>query len=167
MEKELQLLYNRLKKIEERNFDLNSWKVGTIAVLDTVLGPENHKRKLIESIDYQNNSWSLRDTTGDVDSVKRICADILETIIQEVEVFGVDRKIDEKKDNSPIKNQDIISLSIKHELSQKQFDELMELLNSEGISASDIVDKFKRFGYEIAPRIIARILMNDEVKKTM
>ncbi len=58
MEKELQLLHGRLKKIEERNFDLNSWKKGTVAVIDSILGPDNLKRRLIEEIEFQNNSCS-------------------------------------------------------------------------------------------------------------
>jgi hypothetical protein len=125
MEKEIQLLHARLQKLEERTFDLNSWKQGTIAVLDSILGPDNLKRKLIEDIDFQMSSWSLRDTTGDVDSVKKTCADVLETIILEIETFGLAEKISLEKGDGLIEGSKLIEYALKKELSQSQLNELM------------------------------------------
>ncbi len=167
MEKELQLLHSRLQKIEERNFDLNNWKKGTIAVLDSILGQDNLKRKLIEDIDFQNNSWSLRDTTGDVDSVKKTCADVLETIILELETLGMAEKIVPDSKPEVSKGAEIIKEALSQELSQSQLDDVLKVLHDENVSADMLVDKFKRLGYEVAPRILAKLLLNSEVKKSL
>ncbi len=167
MEKELLLLHSRLKKIDERGFDLNSWKAGTIAVLDSILGPENHKRKLIEDIDFQNNSWSLRDTTGDVDSVKRICADIMETIIMEIEALGIREQDLSAEKKETINESKVISDALHNELSQSQLEDLVNLLKSDNVKKIDIVDKLKRYGYEVAPKIMASILLTPELKKVL
>ena len=165
MEKELQLLYSRLRKVEERNFDLHSWKQGTIAVLDSILGPGNLKRKLIEDVDFQNNSWSLRDTTGDVDSIKKTCADVLETIIMEIETFGLAEKDISVKKEPKSGEVSVIEDAIRKELSQSQLDELVELLKKKDVTFVDVMDKIKRYGYEVAPRILASLVMRPEFKK--
>ncbi|TLX74075.1 hypothetical protein E9993_13330 [Labilibacter sediminis] len=165
MEKELQLLHQRLHKIEERGFDLISWKAGTIAVLDSILGPDNLKRKLIEEIDFQNSSWSLRDTTGDVDSVKKICADIMETIIMEVETLGIAEKIVPDHKEEVGENFKMIEDAIRKELSQSQMDELLDLLRNEDVNHTNVMDKIKRFGYEVGPKIVASIILNPNFKK--
>lgn len=167
MEKELQLLYSRLRKVEERNFDLHSWKQGTIAVLDTILGPGNLKRKLIEDVDFQNNSWSLRDTTGDVDSIKKTCADVLETIIMEIETFGLAEKDISVKKEPKSGEVSVIEDAIRKELSQSQLDELVELLKKKDVAFVDVMDKIKRYGYEVAPRILASLVMRPEFKKNV
>lgn len=167
MEKELQLLYSRLRKVEERNFDLHSWKQGTIAVLDSILGPGNMKRKLIEDVDFQNNSWSLRDTTGDVDSIKKTCADVLETIIMEIETFGLAEKNISVKKEVKSGEVSLIEDAIRKELSQSQLDELDELLKKKDVAFVDVVDKIKRYGYEVAPRILASLVMRPEFKKNV
>ncbi|WP_066628446.1 hypothetical protein [Labilibacter marinus] len=168
MEKSLALLHHRLKKIDERKFDLNSWKKGTIAVLDSILGEGNLKRKQIEEIEFENNSWSLRDTTGDVESIKKACADVLETIILEIETFGLAEpieKLDKKEKTSSTSKP--IEKAIRKELSQSQLDELMTLVKQKDVDFNEVVDKFKRFGYEVAPRILANIILNKEVKKSL
>ncbi len=167
MEKGLQLLHGRLKKIEERNFDLNSWKKGTIAVIDSILGPDNLKRHLIEDIEFQNNSWSLRDSTGDVDTVKKTCADILETIIDDIETFGLAETISLKKESKSVEINALMKEAILKELSQSQYDELVELLKKEDTSTTDVVDRFKRLGYEVAPKIIANVLLSEDFLKAI
>ncbi len=164
MEKELLLLYSRLRKVEERNFDLHSWKQGTIAVLDSILGPGNLKRKLIEDVDFKNNSWSLRDTTGDVDSIKKTCADVLETIIMEIETFGLAEKDISVKKEVKSDDSSVIENAIRKELSQSQLDELVELLKKKDVAFVDVVDKIKRYGYEVAPRILASLVLRPEFK---
>ncbi len=166
MEKELQLLHSRLRKLDERSFDLNSWKQGTIAVIDSILGPDNLKRKLIGDIDFQNNSWSLRDSTGDVDSVKKTCADVLETIILEIETFGLAENVIPDKTKTTINSIELVEDAIKKELSQSQFDELLNLLKDKTVSETQIVDKIKRYGYEVAPKILASILLSDKYLKS-
>ncbi|SMO76567.1 hypothetical protein SAMN06265379_10724 [Saccharicrinis carchari] len=167
MEKELELLYSRLRKVEERNFDLHSWKQGTIAVLDSILGPGNMKTKLIEEVDFHNSSWSLRDTTGDVDSIKKTCADVLQTIIMEIETFGLAEKDISEKKKERNKEHSIIEEAIRKELSQSQLDELIELIKNKEVTFVDVVDKLKRYGYEVAPRILASLLLLPEFKNSV
>ncbi len=167
MEKELQLLYSRLHKLDERGFDLNSWKQGTVAVINSILGPGNHKVKLIEGIDFQNNSWSLRDTTGDVDSVKKTCADVLETIILEIETLGLAEKTVPLEKSKNVDSVKLVEEALKKELSQSELNDLMALLQKAEVGSSDVVDKFKRFGYEVAPKVLASILLSPEFKKSI
>ncbi len=85
-EKYISLLNEQLKKLDSSSFDLSAWKKSTTLILSSLFGPNNVRTKAIESIEYEFNSWSLRDETGSKDPVKLICRETLQVIINEIEL---------------------------------------------------------------------------------
>ena len=85
-EKYISLLNEQIKKLDSSSFDLTAWKKSTALILSSLFGPNNVRTKAIESIDYEFNSWSLRDETGSKDPVKLICRETLQAIINEIEL---------------------------------------------------------------------------------
>ena len=111
------------------------------------------------------SSWSLRDSTGDVDSVKKTCADVLETIIMEIETFGLAEIVIPDKSDSKNDGMQLVEQALRKELSQSQLSDLLDLLKQKDVSFVDVVDKLKRFGYEVAPKILASIILDPKFAK--
>jgi len=82
----LTLLKQQLLQIDERNFDLSSWKKATALLLTSCFGPHSAQVAAIEKIDYAYSSWALRDESGTNDPVKTDCKSTLATIIKEYEI---------------------------------------------------------------------------------
>lgn len=80
------LLKEQLQKVDERTFDLSSWKKATCLVLESYLGMHAPQIKAIEKIDYAYSSWALRDESGVSDPVKTDCKSTLSMIIREMEM---------------------------------------------------------------------------------
>ncbi len=85
-EKYIALLKNQLDKLNSTAFDLAAWKKSTILILSSAFGSGNVRTKAIESIEYEYNSWSLRDESGTKDPIKIICKETLLAIIDEIEL---------------------------------------------------------------------------------
>ncbi len=81
---EIALLNERLKKLEERNFDWAAWKRGTLLVLEKIFGKESIYVSELTRTDYEYSSWSLRDTSGSGDPVKASCRELLQICITDV-----------------------------------------------------------------------------------
>ena len=84
--KYLALLNEQLDKLNSTAFDLAAWKKSTMLILSSVFGSDNVRTKAIESIEYEYNSWSLRDESGTKDPIKIICRETLQAIINEIEL---------------------------------------------------------------------------------
>jgi len=89
----------------------------------------------------------------------------METIIMEIETFGLAERFVIEDKNCEKENFRIVDDAIRKELSQSQLDELIVLIKKPDVSHTEIVDKFKRFGYEVAPKIIASIVLESDFKK--
>ena len=63
-EKEIQLLEQQIEKLDTKDFDLQAWKKYTIVILARIFGNKNEKIRLVEKLDYEFSSWSLRDASG-------------------------------------------------------------------------------------------------------
>ncbi|OYT12791.1 MAG: hypothetical protein B6I19_08515 [Bacteroidetes bacterium 4572_114] len=63
-QKQIELLQQQIDKLDSKDFDLEAWKNYTIVLLARLFGEDNQKIKQIEKLDYEYNSWSLRDTSG-------------------------------------------------------------------------------------------------------
>jgi RNA recognition motif-containing protein len=85
-EKYLSLLKKQLDKLDSAVFDLAAWKRSTVMILSSIFGTSDARTKTIESIEYEYNSWSLRDETGSKDPIKDIFRETLQTIINEIEL---------------------------------------------------------------------------------
>ncbi len=85
-EKYIALLKNQLDKLNSPTFDLAAWKKSTILILSSIFGAGDVRTYAIESIEYEYNSWSLRDESGSKDPVRIICRETLLAIIDEIEL---------------------------------------------------------------------------------
>lgn len=91
-EKELQLLEQQLEKIDSKGFDLKAWKKYTIVILARIFGDRNEKIRQIEKLDFEFNSWALRDASGNEsyeEGTKKLAREILQAAIDELKVFGM------------------------------------------------------------------------------
>jgi len=144
MKKEaIKLLRQQLHKLEERDFDLESWKKYTLIMLSRIFGDNNQKNKQIEKLEYEFNSWSLRDASGNEsyeDGTKKLAAEIIQASIDEINTFGI------QESHNSIENTDLETILniILDELKGSQVKQLKNILKS----AENIEEK-KRLVFEI------------------
>jgi hypothetical protein len=78
------LLQERLKKLNQKDFEWSAWKKGTLLVLEKIFGPGSMYVKDLSNTDYHYNSWSLRDTAGSEDPVKASMRELLQICLTDV-----------------------------------------------------------------------------------
>ena len=162
-DKYISLLKEQLIKLDSPNFDLAAWKKSTILILSTIFGENNIRTKSIESIDYEYNSWSLRDESGSKDPVKVICSDTLQSIIKEIELS--DDIFHRPEDSSDLS---FIWEAFENELTGSKSKALKKILSEEknsdirnteiDIILQELPDQTKR-------NILKQILLSSELKK--
>lgn len=129
-EKEIQLLREQIEKLDQKNFDLEAWKNYTIVLLARIFGNDSQKIKQIEKLDYEYNSWSLRDTTGYssyLETCKKLGKEILEASITEIESFGIPTLSSHDGGKVQI---NVVLDALDDELKGSQFKALIKLLKS-------------------------------------
>lgn len=162
-DKYISLLKEQLIKLDSPNFDLAAWKKSTILILSTIFGENNIRTKSIESIDYEYNSWSLRDESGSKDPVKVICSETLQSIIKEIELS--DDIFHRPEDSSDLS---FIWEAFENELTGSKSKALKKILSEEknsdirnteiDIILQELPDQTKR-------NILKQILLSSELKK--
>ncbi len=93
--KEIQLLEELIDRLDQKPFDLQSWKTNAMILLGRIFGEDSRKVELIRAIQPDFSSWSLRDATGrmsQMDVCKKMGREILEATIYELESFGLPKK---------------------------------------------------------------------------
>jgi len=86
------LLQQQLIKLKAKDFDLEAWKKYSIILLTRIFGEGNQKIPLVEKLEYEFNSWSLRDASGNEsyeDGTKKLAAEIIQASIDEINAFGI------------------------------------------------------------------------------
>ena len=155
--KEIALLNEQLAGLNDKNFDLEAWKTGTLIFLERIFGKENPKLKLIQDLHYDYSSWNLRDTAAagkmrDLDPVKTQAQEILEAIILELEKLGLPEAQLEK---------DRVWHLLQDELTGKQAKEIEELLNSkDDEKAQKISEIINNIEKENLSLLLANLLMS-------
>jgi len=94
---EITLLRDLIARLDQKPFDLQSWKTNTMMALGRIFGEKTSKVDLIRNIQPDYSSWSLRDATGrmtQLDVCRKMGREILEATIAEIEVFGLPEKRD-------------------------------------------------------------------------
>lgn len=128
-EKELQLLEQQLKKIDVKDFELKAWKKYTIIILARIFGDNNEKINQIQNLEYEFNSWALRDASGNEsyeESTKKLAREILQASIDELKAFGLP---DLTTDNTDQTIRDFLNILL-DELKGSQVKQLKTILNS-------------------------------------
>ena len=126
-EREIALLKEQIKKLEDKKFDLEAWKSHTVIFLERIFGKDSSKIRMIKELSYDYSSWSLRDTaasgkTKDKDPVRLQAEEILNAAIIELESLGLP--------SSKPENERIWEL-LQDDLTGRQFRQIEELLKLE------------------------------------
>ena len=87
----IKLLKKQIQKQDDESFDLEAWKTSAITVLDRIFGSNNPRSKHVNDLKIDYSSWALRDSNSNykpVETAKRKGKEILNTAIEEIEIFG-------------------------------------------------------------------------------
>jgi len=87
----IKLLKKQIQKLEDDTFDLEAWKTSTITVLHRIFGESDPRSKQVDNLKIDYSSWALRDSNSNykpVETAKRKGKEILNTAIEEIEIFG-------------------------------------------------------------------------------
>lgn len=144
MKKEaIKLLKQQLEKIDNKDFDLESWKKYTIIILSRVFGEENQKIKQIDDLEFEYNSWSLRDASGNEsyeDGTTKLAKEIIQASIDEIAAFGI---TEPGKNNYDQELETILNIVL-DELKGSQVKQIKSIINS-----SDSKEEKNRLVFEI------------------
>jgi hypothetical protein len=161
-EKYINALERQKEKLDQQDFNLDSWKTSTAILLDRIFGDGNSKTEEIKKMHDDKSSWSLRDTQGipGIELCKKQGREILDVCITEIELFGIDDKKDYIKP-------EFISSIIKENLKNSQYMELKDLLKSDKskeIKQQLLIEFFKDI--EIKNELLADILVHEQIINT-
>ncbi len=139
------VLNELLHTIENKNFDLESWKIKASLIMKKVFGRDDEKVSLIKNLQYDYSSWSLRDHSGgrQHDSVKDKAREIIETALLELKLTG---------DNSDILN------SLRNKLTGAQFNTLQSIIDTTPPDAEKLKSFFTTISSEIKDDILIQLL---------
>lgn len=168
------LLEKLIESLNSANFELDAWKIHAQIILERVFGNDTRKIKQIENISYDYSSWSLRDNTGvqsEMDICKATAKEILQASIQEIEILGIPNSSNDIDENETgyVEVQKLIG-QFEDELKGSQIKELKLILKSKDKiedKKNRIIGKFKEFGIDTAPTLLAGILLNNEISKVL
>jgi len=163
VEKEIQLLQKQIQKLNDPTFDLNTWKNSTILVLDKMFGRDSEKISMIRNLNYDFSSWTLRDNTGvsALEIVRKLGREILETTINELEVFGIPEQAEAGQSEIIF-----IRQALEDELRISQYRELVSVINESGDRTElrkKIAEKLQTYGDETVREILAGILSHPSI----
>ena len=163
-QKQIELLQQQIDKLDNKDFDLEAWKNYTIVLLARLFGEDNQKIRQIEKLDYEYNSWSLRDTSGFssyMQTCKELGREILEASINEIENFGIPKKVINDVNTIDV---NIILSALEDELKGSQYKAMMTLLKAD-ISPEEkkrqLHEIIKELGPEAIQVILESILLNE------
>ena len=130
VKKEIQLIEQQIKRLDEKDFDLEAWKKYTIVILARIFGPQDEKIRQIEKLEFEFTSWSLRDASGNEsyeEGTKKLAREILQAAIDELNIFGLPEKKTEEKPDKAI--QDFLNILL-DEMKGSQVKQLKSILSS-------------------------------------
>ena len=153
-DKEIALLKEQAKRLDDKHFDLEAWKNQTIIFMERIFGKDSSKVKLIRELHYDYSSWNLRDTTGagqSKDPVKFQALGILEATIEELEKLGLPEG---KPESSRLLDM------LMDELTGRQMKEIENILQSEIPDRHDRLTKIMEIlEKEKLAGMVARLLL--------
>ncbi|NCA85879.1 MAG: hypothetical protein EOM83_09935 [Clostridia bacterium] len=169
-EKHISMLRGQIDKLDQKPFDLESWKKYTIVLLSAIFGDDSQKIRQVEKIEYEYNSWSLRDTTGHssyLESCKKLGREILQVAIMELEDFGVEHQ---QRTHQGQIDVNLIIDALKDELKGTEYKALMKLLKSEQLpeeKSRQLHDILKTLEPETIAAILQGILLHQDFAQAL
>jgi len=157
------LLKDQLNKVDDRAFDLSSWKKATCLVLESYLGMNAPQVKAIEKIDYAYSSWTLRDESGVSDPVKTDCKSTLSMIIREMEITA---DTDTITDNQPESNTDLnfVWTPLEDELTGASLKKLKSLLTATNVAPGEVEKFLKDLPGQTTINVLQSVLMSESFR---
>lgn len=161
------LLRQQIEKLSQKKFDLNAWKKQTMMLLVSIFGEESQKVKEIGNLEYEYNSWSLRDNTGFnayEEGCKKTGRAILEASISEIELADADIRAEKK---APAMDTGLVLDALQEELKGSQFKSLLKILKSDSIKDEKerkVAEILQELGPQTTVSILKNILMNEGFK---
>jgi hypothetical protein len=139
------ILNKLLNYSNQKNFDLEVWKIKATQLIRKIFGNNDERLGLIEKLQYDYSSWSLRDKTGikQADTVKEQARGIIESAIDELALAY--------SDNS------LLQL-LKKNISNEEFDVLQNKLSKNEVSESELSEYFSKIATPKKDIILAQLL---------
>lgn len=154
-EKEIRLLREQLSRLNDSNVEFEVWKNQTLIFLERIFGGSSSEVKMLKEVRNDYSSWNLRDATGkekSKDPARLKAAEILHTIITEVEELGLPKESGQKA---------TIKRLLEEELTGKQIREIDEILNSDlQEKESKIKDIVEKIGQPGLVSVIVKMLLS-------
>jgi len=92
VKKEIKLLEQQIESLNTSDFDFEAWKKYSVLILTRIFGSTDDKIKQLDNIDFEFNSWSLRDASGNEsyeESSKRLAKEVIKAAIDELSIYGL------------------------------------------------------------------------------
>ena len=158
----LELFNNQLNQIDERSFDLSSWKKATALLVTSCFGANSAQVAAIEKIEYAYSSWALRDESGTTDPVKTDCKTTLKTIIKEYRInFNTNRG---KQRQSKKEDLSFMWLPFEDELTGASLKKLRALLTQPNPKPEEVELFLKDLPNQTLVNILQNTLLADNFK---
>lgn len=161
-EKYILLIKNHIEKLDDKDFEFESWKKTAILLLESMYKKENNKIKALKEIKYDQSSWSLRDSSGKesfVEMAKHSGKGVMEAVIAELETIGLP---DETA--SQMQGVEFVIDIIKDALTGSQIRELKSIIENSDENKEELIKKrLKTWGSEVPLDIVAKIISIPEI----
>ena len=168
--KETKLLKQQIDKLSDKDFDLQGWKKYTIIILTRIFGEKSEKIRMVDKLEYEFSSWSLRDASGNEsyeEGTKKLAREILQAAIDEIDAFGIPQQ--EYEDRSAQSIQEFLNLLL-DELKGSQVKQLKSILSS--LESKDekrrkIKEILEEIGEYSAYKVLILMVMHPVAVKTI
>ena len=164
VKKEIKLLQQQIDKLDSKDFDFEAWKKYSLLQLARIFGQSDPKITQLNKIDFEFNSWSLRDASGNEsyeEGSKRLAREVLQAAIDELDIYGIPKREDNKDEIVD----EIIGI-ILDEFKGSQVKQLKEILASEEMDSEKkrrIKELIEELGENASIGILTNILSNSNI----
>ncbi|MFA9391635.1 MAG: hypothetical protein ACERKD_17630 [Prolixibacteraceae bacterium] len=135
-----------LNSVDQKDFNLDVWKIKASLVVKKIFGSSDEKLELIEALHYDYSSWSLRDKTGSKqpDTVKAQAKGILESAILELAIGDSVHPV---------------LIELQQELTGSEMSRLQQLLDDEGLDETRLMDYLSGISPQIKDKVLTQLLL--------
>ncbi len=159
--KEKEIIQERIDALSQKNFKFDAWKTATLILLERIFGPDSRKISMIEKLDYEYNSWSLRDSKGSassLDTCREQAKAILEAALLELDGLG-----SPAKQKASAVGSKVIKEALEENLRVKDYKRLLEIIKSEEtkeVKQNHLASFFHEMSAEVPVEILSSAFLN-------
>lgn len=143
----VEILKELVSDFDQKNFDMEAWKIKASLVLKKIFGQNDEKSGLIQNLHYDFSSWSLRDNSGGKqhDSIKDQAKEIIESAILELKLSD---------------DQSQTMMLMRSQLTGAEFNEIQLLIENKQSDKVSLTEYFSKIATEKKDAILAQIILN-------